>query len=129
MMRGRRASHTTNEDGGIMKRLLFALALVVSSGYGFPAAAADKPLVVELWPGKAPGETADVGAEKMEESNRVKRVSNVSRPTLTVFRPARDKDTGAAVVIAPGGGYNSPGTWRARRWPTGSTPSASPASC
>ena len=37
---------------------------------------------------------------------QVKRLTNVSKPTLTVFRPAKDKDTGAAVVIAPGGGYN-----------------------
>ncbi len=42
----------------------------------------------------------------MEDSNHVKRISNVTRPTLTVFRPAKEKDTGAAVVIAPGGGYN-----------------------
>ena len=30
----------------------------------------------------------------------------MSRPTISIFRPAKDKDTGAAVVIAPGGGYN-----------------------
>ena len=30
----------------------------------------------------------------------------MTQPTLTLFRPAKDKDTGAAVVIAPGGGYN-----------------------
>jgi acetyl esterase/lipase len=36
----------------------------------------------------------------------VKRVTNVTRPTLSVFRPAREKDTGAAVLICPGGGYN-----------------------
>jgi acetyl esterase/lipase len=34
-----------------------------------------------------------------------KKVTNVSRPTLAVFRPAKEVDTGAAVVIAPGGGY------------------------
>ena len=33
----------------------------------------------------------------MEDSKGVKRISNVSKPTLTVFRPAKDKDTGAAV--------------------------------
>src|SRR5262249_40595633 len=27
-------------------------------------------------------------------------------PTLTVYRPASDRNTGAAVLIAPGGGYN-----------------------
>src|SRR5436190_1641483 len=34
--------------------------------------------------------------------------SSIPRPhgTPTVYRPAKDKDTGAAVVIAPGGGYN-----------------------
>jgi acetyl esterase/lipase len=33
-------------------------------------------------------------------------VTNVSKPTLTVYRPERAKDTGAAVVICPGGGYH-----------------------
>src|SRR5262249_54892297 len=29
-----------------------------------------------------------------------------SKPTLTIFRPAKEKDTGASVVICPGGGYH-----------------------
>ena len=53
-----------------------------------------------------PGETAAVGAEKSEEKGKVTRITNVSQPTLTVFRPAKEKDTGAAVVICPGGGYS-----------------------
>ena len=90
-----------------MKRFLLSVgwALVVGS----VAVAADKPQTIDLWPGKPPGETADVGQEKVLESKPgekpVQRVTNVSHPTLTVFRPAKDKDTGAAVVIAPGGGY------------------------
>src|SRR5206468_9683787 len=36
----------------------------------------------------------------------VQRVANVTRPTLTVFKPSKDKDTGAAVLVCPGGGYN-----------------------
>jgi acetyl esterase/lipase len=73
--------------------------------------AADKPLVLDVWPGKAPGETADIGAEKFMEDkpgqkSNVKRLTNVSKPTITIFRPEKDKDTGAAVVIAPGGGYH-----------------------
>src|SRR5262249_56547621 len=63
-----------------------------------------------VWPGKVPGETGSVGEEKFLEQKPgekpVKRLTNVSKPTLTVFRPAKDKDTGAAVVICPGGGYN-----------------------
>ncbi len=86
-----------------MRRVLFALTLAAVAG---PAMAADKALVLDVWPTNPPGDTADVGAEKMTETNHVKRVTNVARPTLTVFRPAQDKDTGAAVVIAPGGGYS-----------------------
>src|SRR5665213_4249739 len=68
--------------------------------------AADAPAVIDIWPaGKVPGNPKEPAAEKMEDSGGVKRVSNVSQPTLTVFRPAKDKDTGAAVVMAPGGGY------------------------
>jgi acetyl esterase/lipase len=89
-----------------MRRVLIALALTAALGIGGRAWAADKPLVVDVWPGPAPGESGKVGEEKTEESGKVKRISNVTHPTLTVFRPAKDKDTGAAVVIAPGGGYN-----------------------
>jgi gluconolactonase len=74
------------------------------------AAAADKPIVVDLWPGAAPGEKGDVGEEKTtlsKSSGAVTSVTNVSKPTLTVFKPAKDKATGAAMVIAPGGGYNN----------------------
>jgi len=88
-----------------MKRLLIVLA-AAAVGYGSPGRAADKPLVLDVWPGKPLGETANVGPEKSEEKGKVTRISNVTVPTLTVFRPAKDKNTGAAVVIAPGGGYN-----------------------
>lgn len=32
-------------------------------------------------------------------------ISKVSQPTLTVFLPPKDKATGAAVIVCPGGGY------------------------
>jgi hypothetical protein len=32
--------------------------------------------------------------------------TNVSTPTLQVFRPPADKDTGASVLVCPGGGYS-----------------------
>jgi acetyl esterase/lipase len=89
-----------------MKRIVIVLALAALAGYAVPSHAADKPLVLDVWPGKAPGESGNVGEEKSEEKGKVTRITNVSHPTLTVFRPAKDKDTGAAVVIAPGGGYN-----------------------
>jgi acetyl esterase/lipase len=75
-----------------------------------PAAAADKPLVLDLWPGPVPGETGQIGEEKLldQKPNEkpVKRLTDISKPTITVLRPAKEKDTGTAVLIAPGGGYN-----------------------
>ena len=78
--------------------------------------AADNPLVVELWPGKVPDETGSIGAEKSLMSPRLDRkqvevteptrmVTNVSKPTITIYRPAKDGETGTAMLICPGGGY------------------------
>jgi acetyl esterase/lipase len=71
---------------------------------------ASKPEAIDLWPSKPPGEVGSIGPEKEEGSKpgekQVKRVTNITKPTLTLYRPAKDKDTGAAVVICPGGGYN-----------------------
>ncbi len=91
-------------------RAMLLLPLLLLS-WANMTAAQEKPLVVDVWPGKAPGETGDLGPEKAMEpkktdKNPVLRITNVSKPTLTIFRPAKDKDTGAAVVIAPGGGYS-----------------------
>lgn len=72
--------------------------------------AADEPKVIELWPDKVPGETAPIEPEKATPSKTQGRppsgITNVSKPTITVYRPAKEKDTGVAVLIAPGGGYN-----------------------
>lgn len=74
------------------------------------AAFATDPLVVNLWPGKVPG---DVGI-KGKENSRIyqspivgptKLITNVTTPTLTVYRPPKEKNTGTAMVICPGGGY------------------------
>lgn len=99
-----------------MKRYSPILSLVLVLCLAGMARTADKPLVVELWPGKAPDETADMGAEMVRMSPRLDRkqvevteptrmVTNVTRPTLTIYRPTREKDTGTAVLICPGGGY------------------------
>jgi acetyl esterase/lipase len=63
-------------------------------------------LVLNIWPGNPPGETKPIAQEKITTTKTVKGITNVSKPTLTIFRPAKDKDTGAAVIVCPGGGYN-----------------------
>src|SRR3954447_6428087 len=91
----------------LSRALAFVLVLLITVG---PAPAAEKPLTIDLWPGQAPGESGPGGEERWLEQRPnekpVKRLTNVSRPSVTVFRPAKDMDTGGAVVIAPGGAYN-----------------------
>jgi gluconolactonase len=71
------------------------------------ATAADAPPTQDLWPGVAPGEKGNIPEEKdTPATGAIKSITNVSKPTLTIYRPAKDKDTGAAIVIAPGGGYS-----------------------
>jgi acetyl esterase/lipase len=75
-----------------------------------PAPATD-PLAVELWPGPAPG---DVGIDGQENSRihdsklvgKTRLITNVTRPSLTVYRPPAGKNTGTAMLICPGGGYH-----------------------
>lgn len=64
-----------------------------------------QPGAIPLWPGVAPGSE---GATQVERWNFIIdgiAARNVTRPTLTPYLPARDKATGAAVIVAPGGAY------------------------
>jgi acetyl esterase/lipase len=67
--------------------------------------------VIDVWPGKVPGETKEIGPEEFrppqaKQKADVQRLTNVSKPTLTLFQPSADKRNGTAVVICPGGGYS-----------------------
>ncbi len=99
-----------------MNQIAPTISLLAWLCLAWPVAGADKPLVVELWPGKAPDETGTIGAEKVRMSPKLDRkqvevtesttmVTNVTKPTITIYRPAKDKDTGTAMLICPGGGY------------------------
>ncbi|HEV3167078.1 MAG TPA: alpha/beta hydrolase [Isosphaeraceae bacterium] len=68
--------------------------------------AAEPPVVIELWPEKVPGGSAPIGEEKMTGEKGSRALTNVSRPTITVYRPAKENDTGVTMLIAPGGGYS-----------------------
>ena len=69
------------------------------------AKAADAPLVVDVWPGKVPDQTRPEKPEDVKKTNII-RIGDVSKPTLTIYHAPKDKDTGASVVICPGGGYS-----------------------
>ena len=93
-----------------MKPIASTVLLFVCLFATWPAAAADHPQVVDVWPGKPAGDIGIPGAERESLApgrEPSKLITNVSRPTLTFFRPAKDKDNGAAVLICPGGGYHT----------------------
>jgi acetyl esterase/lipase len=48
---------------------------------------------------------SDVKENMVTETGGKIRISNVIQPTLTVFRAAKEKANGTAVIICPGGGY------------------------
>ena len=87
-----------------------ALGLMLALGVSAMVRADDagKPMVIDLWPGAAPGETGTVAEEKLTTKNgTVTSITNVSKPTLSVYRPAADKNSGVAIVVCPGGGYTN----------------------
>jgi len=97
-------------------RFALMVSLVVGMWGAGAAVGADKPVVVQIWPGTAPEESGTIGEEmsrmspkldhkQVEVTEQTRLITNVTKPTLTIYRPAKDKDTGTAVLICPGGGY------------------------
>jgi acetyl esterase/lipase len=86
-----------------MKRYFIAMLMVTTSVSGLMAQE-----IVNLYEGKIPGSKA-VPADYKEESpvgaDHITRTAKVSVPALSVFLPAKEKATGTAVIICPGGGY------------------------
>ncbi len=91
-------------------RVVSALLLAA----GLSSAFAAGPVPVPVWPGAVPGETkalppeADLSkpTDALIAGRPVIRLGNVSTPTCTIYRPDPAKDTGAAIIVCPGGGYN-----------------------
>jgi acetyl esterase/lipase len=102
--------------GIVMKPLICALCVVSAFG----SLSAQKPAwqpspghtQIPIWPGAPPDPQPVAGPEYAEWSGnsflpggrQALGVGNVTRPTMTVY-PAKGKNTGAAVVVFPGGGY------------------------
>lgn len=61
--------------------------------------------VINVWPGVAPGSEQWKQQETVLGSGGMRRIVNVTTPTLTAYLPDPAKATGTAVIIAPGGGF------------------------
>ncbi len=107
---------------GYSATLLTTLGLLLSTSFamalaGEPANALlqeDVSQPIPLWSGIAPGEKGDIGEEhdaykaepNADPKKRIIVLANVSKPTLTVYRPSKNLDKGVGVIVCPGGGYS-----------------------
>jgi len=83
-----------------MKKLLSGLVL-----FFITCSLHAQQTVVQLYDGVAPGSEDWTQKEVEYTQYGGKMVRNVVNPTLTVFLPDESKATGAAVIVAPGGGF------------------------
>jgi len=100
----------------VRNRLLFLTAVVAISANLFAQKPAWQPapghLTIPIWPHGAPGAHPNPGPEvdtttakdNLIAGKAVIRLGNVSKPTITLYTPS-GKNTGAAVVVFPGGSY------------------------
>jgi len=94
-------------------RVILGAFLLCSS---FSSVAAEQPEVIQLWPGQAPEEPGNIGPERFRNSPALERkqvevtvptqmITDVTKPSITIYRPPKEKATGTAILICPGGGY------------------------
>jgi endo-1,4-beta-xylanase len=86
--------------------ILFGVWVILMLPVAVPAA--DHPAEILLWPDGAPGSEGRTNAETVRiappTGDHV--VTVVNRPSITPYLPARRRATGAAVIVAPGGGHS-----------------------
>src|SRR5437764_9276383 len=99
-----------------MKRLSLAICgVLVFGGLRVNAAVWQPPaplVQIPIWPGKAPDalpppepeSSVTVDTNEFVAGKPWTWITNVSQPTMTVF-PAKGRNTGAAVIVCPGGGF------------------------
>jgi len=96
-----------------MKSVMFAFGVLFTFAYANAQASAWQPSAghtqVPIWPGAPPDAQPAIGPETAVPKALVAgrpwiQVSKVSQPTMTVY-PPKGPNTGVAVVVFPGGGY------------------------
>jgi endo-1,4-beta-xylanase len=84
-------------------RRQWILALFVAA----TALAAERGEEIRLWPSGAPGSEGETAAEVFKGDARLpSNFTVVHYPSIYVFLPPKDKASGMAVVVAPGGGHS-----------------------
>src|SRR5579859_2201175 len=60
---------------------------------------------IDLYPGNIPNSKPSANEEVSELRDGITLISKITRPTLGIFLPSKEKANGTAVIICPGGGY------------------------
>jgi acetyl esterase/lipase len=96
-----------------MRTVTLICLLAAAAPMAYAASTLETLKPVAIWPKGAPGDAAtleekDTTNEKspLIAGRRVMRITGVSTPTITVYPAPKAKNTGAAVLVFPGGGYN-----------------------
>ena len=70
--------------------------------------AADRPAEIPLWPGGAPGSEGKTAKEVVvTNANGEQSVWSIHNPSLTPYLPSKEKATGTAILVIPGGGHRN----------------------
>src|SRR5450432_3125269 len=84
------------------------LLLITSAVSGVNSPYEMKGKTVLLWPNGAPGSEGKTAPERWIEGgtpDAFHRVTDIHKPSIAVYLPAKEKATGAAFIIAPGGAH------------------------
>ena len=83
-------------------RLLLSKCCVVLVAFPLMTKSQQQPLQIPLWPNGAPGFENLRNEPEQAQDYWVK---NINNPSITVFLPPKEKATGAAIILCPGGGH------------------------
>lgn len=88
----------------------FTLRIILLGALLLPASitSAQQPEIVLLWPDGARGSEGKTAPEKIEPpgpGHDYVKIWSIHKPSITAYLPPKDKATGAAVIICPGGAH------------------------
>lgn len=97
--------HHTHQHMNLVHYCSVLAPLVLLCAFAMPLAA--EPFTLPLYDGSPPGSRMSADPEVLikKEGDPIVRVTHVQTPDVRVFLPPKEKATGAAVIICPGGAY------------------------
>ena len=79
---------------------------VLAAALAVTISAAEPPASIPVWPAGAPGSEGKTAKEVVAVSESgEQRVTSVHHPSITPYLPAKEKATGTAILVIPGGGH------------------------